>query len=165
MIDYKAEIIPGKSLVGMEIDANINDYINEIYLKNIPVVIKIYNENKKNEIHHYIINDNIKVNTLKDGYILNITCVDSLESKFDNNLYSGISVKELKRKTKKQSILHGSLFLNGDYGICYVLPPPYDEIGDSIHHLPDSLILNEICIGDFSWWFRPELTPDYAKSS
>ena len=163
MIDYKAKIISGKSLVGLEIDTNINKYLNELYSRNISVINKVYNEGKKNEIHHYIINDNVKVNTLSDGSVLNITCVNSLETKFNNDLYSGISVKELKKKTEKQSILHGSLFLNGDYGICYVLPSPYDEIGDSINHLPDSLVLNEICVGNFSWWFKPELTPDYAK--
>ena len=138
MLDYKAKTVSGKSLAGIEIDSNINNYLNELYLKDISVVIKIYNESKKNEIHHYIINSNVKINTLGDGTILNITCINSLEAKFNNDLYSGISIKELKKKTEKQSILHGSLFLNGDYGICYVLPSPYDEIRDSINHLPEN---------------------------
>ncbi|WP_281323356.1 hypothetical protein [Flavobacterium aestivum] len=163
MIDYKAKVISGKSLIGIEIGSNINNYLTELYSKNVSVAIKIYNENKKNELHNYIINGNVKINTLNDGSILNITCMNSLETKFNDDLYSGITVVELKKKTEKQSILHGSLFLNGDYGICYVLPSPYDEIGDTINHLPDSLVLNEVCIGDFSWWFKPELTPDYAK--
>lgn len=55
------------------------------------------------------------------------------------------------------------MFLDKDYGFCYVLPPPYDETADSIKHLPDNLILHEICVGDFRWWVDPELTPDYAK--
>lgn len=163
MINYSSEVTSGRSLAGIEIGANVNLYLPELYQKGISISTKIYNEGENNEVHTYTVDGKLIINTLKSGNILNITCLNCLEVKFNDDLYLGITVKELKEKTEKQSILHGAIFLNGDYGFCYMLSSPYDEIGDSINHLPDSLVLNEVCVGDFSWWFKPELTPDYAK--
>lgn len=163
MINYTDKIDSGKSLAGFELGKNINEYIGDLYQDKIKLEIKVYNKNKKNEVHHYIIDNNLKINTLKNGEILNIACTNFYYGKYEEKLYLGITTQEIKNKTNKQSIMNGGLFVNGDYGFCFMLPQPYDEIADSIDNIPNDLILNEICVGDFIWWFKPELTPDYAK--
>lgn len=163
MINYKEKINSGKSLAGFELGKNINKYLGDLYYNHIIIETKIFNEDKKNEVHHYFIDNHLKINTLKNGEILNISCIDKYYGKYNELLYLGIKVKELKDNTSAQSIMNGGLFVNKDFGFCFMLQHPYDEIADSINNLPDSLILNEICVGDFTWWFRPEFTPDYAK--
>jgi hypothetical protein len=163
LVNYNEEIISAKSLAGFELSKNINDYLLDIYQNNISVEIKIYNQDKKNEIHHYNIDNNIKINTLKIGKILNISCMNTYNGKYHEKLHSGITIQEVKEKTETQNIMNGGLFVDRDFGFCFMLPHPYDEIADSINNIPDNLILNEICVGEFDWWFNPELTPDYAK--
>lgn len=163
MFDYKADIVSGKSLGNFQIGENINDYLPCIYEQGIKLNIKKYNENQKNEIHSYLIDNNFKINTLPNGYIINITSINSYKGTLNKIIKSGITVEQIKIVTEKQTINNGCLFLNGDYGFCYILPTPYDEIGDTINQLPNDLILNEICVGNFFWWFDHNLIPEYAK--
>ena len=56
-------------------------------------------------------------------------------------------------QTDKQVIMFDSLFVNQDYGFCFVLPYPYNDI-DYISHLPKDLVLKEFMVGRFEKWFR-----------
>lgn len=152
MINYKEKIISGKSLGGFEIGKSIYDYLKNIYKNEISVSIKIYNEKSDKEIHSYSIDDNFIINTLPSGEILNVTSMFRYEGTLNETIKCGMTVSEIKRVSKTQSILNGCLFLDSDHGFYFYLISPYDEIGDSIDHLPNDLILNEItvCTPDLS---------------
>lgn len=61
---------------------------------------------------------------------------------------------QIKKLTERQRIFNGVIILNEDFGFCYVLPTPYDEIADSIENIPPTLTLDEIYISDFSSWLH-----------
>jgi hypothetical protein len=162
-IDYKADIISGKSLANIQIGKNIEEYLQYIHTYRIKFEIKKYNENKKNEIHSYLINENILVNTFPNGKILNISALNYYEGTLNKKIKSGMTVKQIKNNSENQRINNGCLFINNDYGFCYCLPSPYNEITDNIKNLPNNLVLNEIVVDNLEWWFKPNLIPEYAK--
>ncbi len=61
---------------------------------------------------------------------------------------------EIAELSKRQRIFNGSLILEEDFGISYVIPSPFDEIADSIQDIPANLRLDEIYISDFSSWVK-----------
>jgi len=63
-----------------------------------------------------------------------------------------MAFSQIKKLTARQRIFNGSLIIDEDFGFSYVLPPPYDEIADSIEAIPLDLQLDEIYISDFSSW-------------
>jgi hypothetical protein len=162
-IDYKANIISGKSLANIQIGNNIEEYLEYVYTYGINIEIKKYNENKRNEIHSYLINKNLLVNTFPNGNIINITSLNSYEGTLNKKIKSGMTFEQIKNSSKNQIVMNGCLFINNDYGFCYCLPSPYDEIADAIKQIPNGLILNKIMIDNLIWWFKPSLTPEYAK--
>lgn len=126
---------------------------NPIYLLSKNNATAVFSKGKSNEIHRYIINKNIKINTSEKGEILNISCTNTYYGKYKDILYLGITVQEVISKTDKQVIMFDSLFVNQDYGFCFVLPYPYNDI-DYISHLPKDLVLKEFIVGRFEKWFR-----------
>ena len=126
---------------------------NPIYLLSKNNATAVFSKGKSNEIHRYIINKNIKINTSEKGEILNISCTNTYYGKYKDILYLGITVQEVISKTDKQVIMFDSLFVNQDYGFCFVLPYPYNDI-DYIFHLPKDLVLKEFMVGRFEKWFR-----------
>ena len=126
---------------------------NPIYLLSKNNATAVFSKGKSNEIHRYIINKNIKINTSEKGEILNISCTNTYYGKYKDILYLGITVQEVISKTDKQVIMFDSLFVNQDYGFCFVLPYPYNDI-DYISHLPKDLVLKEFMVGRFEKWFR-----------
>ncbi|WP_454986561.1 hypothetical protein [Capnocytophaga bilenii] len=152
-MNYIDEIKSGISVAGFDIGENINSYLPNLYLQEVEVDRVIFNKGNYNEIHHYIIDKNIKINTSKEGEILNISCSNIYYGKYKDILYLGITIEDIISKTDKQVIMFDSLFVNQDYGFCFVLPYPYKEV-DYISHLPKDLVLKEFTIGRFEKWFR-----------
>lgn len=152
-MNYNDEIKSGTSVAGFYIGENINSYLPHLYLQEVEVDRVIFSKGKSNEIHRYIIDKNIKINTSEKGEILNISCTNTYYGKYKDILYLGITVQEVISKTDKQVIMFDSLFVNQDYGFCFVLPYPYNDI-DYISHLPKDLVLKEFMVGRFEKWFR-----------
>lgn len=63
-----------------------------------------------------------------------------------------MSVIDIIKLTTSQKIYNGSIIINDDFGVSFILPSPYDEISDAINHIPSGLIINEIFVSDFSFW-------------
>ncbi|HGB5613260.1 TPA: hypothetical protein ACIVSE_004570, partial [Salmonella enterica subsp. enterica serovar Javiana] len=61
-------------------------------------------------------------------------------------------IGEIKKLTYRQRIFNGSIIIDEDFGFLFILPSPFDEIADSIDSIPSDLKLNEIYIGDYSFW-------------
>lgn len=63
-----------------------------------------------------------------------------------------MSVIDIIKLTMSQKIYNGSIIINDDFGVSFILPSPYDEISDAINHISSGLIINEIFVSDFSFW-------------
>ncbi len=70
--------------------------------------------------------------------------------KYNGTLYPGMTMEALIRHAKELRIVNGSLIVDGDYGLSFSLPAPYDEIADVIQQIPLDLPLNEIYVCDHS---------------
>ena len=99
-----------------------------------------------------MVDGTITISILPDGTIFSIGCSAHYKGFCKNTLSTGMSFSQIKNLTERQRIFNGVLILNEDFGLCYVLPPPYDEMADSTDNIPQELILNEIYISDFSSW-------------
>ena len=117
-MNYIDEIKSGISVAGFDIGENINSYLPNLYLQEVEVDRVIFNKGNYNEIHHYIIDKNIKINTSKEGEILNISCSNIYYGKYKDILYLGITIEDIISKTDKQVIMFDSLFVNQDYYCC-----------------------------------------------
>lgn len=151
MIDFNAEIIPAYSLGNIKLNENITSYIDEMY-SSFNVVVKNYSLPDGSKKSAYVINETITIATNADGLIFSIGCNQEYKGKYKNILHAGQSMKEVVALTEKQRIFNGTVIINDDFGLCLILPSPYDEIGDSITSIPKDLIFNEIYVSDFSLW-------------
>ncbi|NUF79757.1 hypothetical protein GY065_12700 [Snodgrassella sp. ESL0323] len=156
MIDFNADIISYKSLGNIEIGRNVEFYIDEMY-KNFDVKVTQYvitKAQEKEEIRYSysLNNDTIKFSTNIDGQIIMVGCNENYRGKYKNKLYAGITMGKLISLTNKQWITFGTLIVDKDFGMYFILPSPYDEIADYLKDIPLNLILNEIYVGNFDSW-------------
>ncbi|NSX07919.1 hypothetical protein HTX81_04905 [Pseudomonas lini] len=151
MIDFTADIKSKHSVANILLGDNISSYIEELY-KNHSIKTKNYTLPDSNTRAAYVVNDTITIVSLSDGTILSIGCNVHYQGLYRGILSTGMSFGQIKKLTKRQRIFNGSIILDDDFGFSYVLPTPYDEIADSIEHIPLDLILSEIYISDFSSW-------------
>ncbi|AUT92177.1 TPA: hypothetical protein ACKRXW_003053 [Proteus mirabilis] len=151
MIDFNASIISYKSMGNIFVGENISLYISELYEHHDVSQSNYYLPNEDCRIAYYI--DNIlTIATLLDGTIISIGCNEKYKGKYKNKLYSGMLMGELIKLTRSQRILNGSIIIDEDYGISFILPSPYDEIADYIEHIPLDLRISEIYVSDYSFW-------------
>jgi hypothetical protein len=61
-------------------------------------------------------------------------------------------MERLTLLSKSVLLINGALIVDGDYGLAFSLPSPYDEIADRLHHIPGDLQLFEIVVSDHSAW-------------
>ena len=91
-MNYNDEIKSGISVAGFHIGENINSYLPHLYLQEVEVDRVIFSKGKSNEIHCYIIDKNIKINTSEKGEILNISCTNTYYGKYKDILYLSIRI-------------------------------------------------------------------------
>ena len=153
MIDLAAEIKSKHSIANILLQDNISTYMNELY-EHHKVEIKNYTLPDGETRTAYIIDSTLTLSTLPDGTIFSIGCNKQYKGLYQNMLSAGMPFDQIKKLTKRQRIFNGVIILNEDFGLCYVLPAPYDEIADGIENIPPTLTLNEIYISDFSSWLH-----------
>lgn len=153
MIDFTADIRPMHSAANIILEKNISTYIDELYASH-KVEIKKYNLPDGEVRSAYVVDDTIIVATLPDGEICSIACNANYQGLYKGTLSTGMSFSQVQKLTKRQRIFNGVIILDDDFGFCYTLPSPYDEIADSIADIPQELILEEVYVADFSSWRR-----------
>lgn len=150
-IDFNAAIISCCSVGNVHLGDNISIYLDEILLRHHLDVTEYFIPDDEKRIA-YTLDDTITIATLPDGLIFSIGCNQNYKGRYNHTLYTGQSIGEIFQLTKKQSISNGSLIVNKDFGLSFILPPPYDEIADRIEDIPSDLIINEIYVADFLSW-------------
>jgi len=149
VIDFTADIKSMYSAANIVLGENISTHIDELYA-NHKVEIKKYNLPDGEVRSAYVVDGTITVATLPDGKICSIACNVHYQGLYKGILSTGMSFAQVQKLTKRQRIFNGVIVLDDDFGFCYTLPFPYDEIADSIADIPKELILEEIYFSDFS---------------
>ena len=151
MIDINAEIISFKSMGNINLGADISAMLPDIYINNTVKESEYFLPDGERMLAYNI--DNIlTVATLSNYEIISIGCNEKYKGLYKNKLFAGIEMQRVIELTSNQRILNGMLIVDGDYGIAFILPSPYDEIADYIEHIPLDLKLNEIYVSDYSFW-------------
>ncbi len=151
MIDFNAEIVSGISIGNVVINENISSYINEIY-SGFSVEVKSYCLPDGEEKKSYKIDNTLTIATDKDGVIFSLGCNERYQGGYKGAIFTGMKVMDVIKLTKTQKLYNGSIIINDDFGISLILPPPYDEIADTIKHIPGDIEINEFFVSDFSFW-------------
>ena len=151
MFDFSAEIKPFHSLGDVLLNTNISVYLAEMYADHC-VEYKEYLLPDASKRFAYVLDDTLTISTEPDENIFSIGCNQNYTGLYKNLLYAGQEFGEIKKLTCRQRIFNGSIIIDEDFGIQFILPSPFDEIADSIDNIPSDLKLNEIYIGDFSFW-------------
>ena len=151
MIDFTADIKSMHSAANIVLEENISTYIDELYT-NHNIEIRKYNLPDGETRSAYVVDDTITVATLPDGKICSIACNAHYQGLYKGVLSTSMSFAQVQKLTIRQRIFNGVIILDDDFGFCYTLPSPYDEIADSIADIPQELILEEIYVSNFSSW-------------
>lgn len=151
MIDFNARIVSGVSMGNVALNENISLYINEMHSR-FSVKIKSRFLPDGSERNSYTVDNALTVVTDKDGVILSLGCNAHYQGGYNGIIFPGMKVIDIIKLTMSQKIYNGSIIINDDFGVSFILPPPYDEVADAISHIPGGLIINEIFVSDFSFW-------------
>lgn len=151
MIDFNARIVSGVSIGNVVINENISLYINEMHSR-FSVKIKNYFLPDGSERKSYTVDNTLTVVTDKDGVILSLGCNAHYQGGYNGIIFPGMKIIDIIKLAKSQKIYNGSIIINDDFGVSFILPPPYDEIADAINYIPAGVIINEIFVSDFSFW-------------
>ncbi|WP_249384152.1 hypothetical protein [Chitinivorax sp. B] len=155
MIDFNANIVSGTSIGNVFINSKIDDYVNEMY-SSFEVKQREYALPDDSIRISYVLNDTLTIATMPDGNIFSVGCNVKYKGLYKGILFAGQAMGEIVKVTCRQRIFNGSIIVDDDFGFSFVLPPPYDEIADSIDQIPMTVTLNEIYVSDFSSW-NPKL--------
>ncbi|WKC46782.1 hypothetical protein [Pseudomonas veronii] len=153
MIDFNAEIKSGESLANIVLNSNVSIYLKELYEYH-EVVVKNYTLPDSEIRTAYWVDSTITITTKADGAICSLGCNKNYKGAYRKTFRTGMFFYEIAELSKRQRIFNGSLILEEDFGISYVIPSPFDEIADSIQDIPANLRLDEIYISDFSSWVK-----------
>lgn len=154
MVDINADIISFKSMGNVCLGQSIDFYLDDIFSR-YDVDIKQYSlpfpsEEKR---HGYTLDHGaLIISTTPDDIIVSVGGNEDYCGKYNGMLYPGMTMEALIRHAKDLRIVNGSLIVDGDYGLSFSLPAPYDEIADVIQQIPLDLPLNEIYVCDHSAW-------------
>ncbi|WP_369324547.1 hypothetical protein AB4I13_08840 [Serratia marcescens] len=151
MIDFNARIVSGASIGNVVLNENISLYINEMHSR-FSVKIKNHSLPDGSERKSYTADNTLSVITDKDGVILSLGCNAHYQGACNGIIFPRIEIKDIIKLTISQKIYNGSIVINDDFGISFILPCPYDEIADAINDIPGVVIINEIFVSDFSFW-------------
>jgi len=131
------DIIPGKSLAGINLGDNINDYITNNIFNNYYI--------GKNGLM-FLDDEIITIGYEDDGTIYSIMCDERFEGTYKNKLWAGMSVKDVLDNSHNQVAFGGCVIVDGINGIGLPLPKEYDDFERITDFLPINFIFKYLSI-------------------
>lgn len=146
VVSLVEDIIPGKSIGGICLGDNVADVIESVGDKFSIDAISF--ENFGTKYFYYKINNGaISFTCNESGKIVSLWCKPPYLGKFDKKFYPGITVRELKNISKKQSIIKGYLIIDNNKLIYYGMPEDIDDF-NRFSDLDDDVIFDELYVGN-----------------
>ncbi|MEC4717737.1 hypothetical protein RY831_01115 [Noviherbaspirillum sp. CPCC 100848] len=68
-----------------------------------------------------------------------------------NSIAPGMTIKEIKRHSTRQLVIHGFLIIDDEYGLGFSIANDFEDV-DYVSQLPDDLILEELHVMSTEWW-------------
>lgn len=145
-ISLVKDIIPGKSIGGICLGDNVAD-ITECIGDKFSIDVFPF-ENFGTKYFCYKINNGaISFACNESGQVVSLWCEPPYLGSFDKKLYPGITAGELKKISKKQSIIKGYLVIDNNKLIYYGMPEDIDDF-NRFSDLEDDVMFNELYVGN-----------------
>ncbi|WP_380184776.1 hypothetical protein [Kalamiella sp. sgz302252] len=151
LIDFSTAILSYRSVGNVFLNENISIYIDEMYSR-FNVEVKKYALPDGDERIAYFLDSTMTIATKSDGIIFSVGCNNKYKGGYKKIIYPGDTIGKIINFTERQRIFNGSLIIDNDFGISFILPAPYDEIADNLNDLPLGLEFKEIYVSDYSSW-------------
>jgi hypothetical protein len=136
-MDKVLDIIPGKSLAGISLNDNINNVIKNISgLYTIEITDGIV----------FLDNGLITIGYEDNNSIYSIMCNENFEGKYNDQLWAGMSVKDVLAHSRCQVALGGCVVVDGINGIGLPLPDGYDDFENITDFLPLNFIFKHLSV-------------------
>jgi hypothetical protein len=149
-VDVNAPIIAAHSLGGVALGSDVQLALTQAYTEGWDVQLTVY-ENPGIKLHSYALNrGTITINATEGGTVVSLSCQQPYRGTYEHKLWPSMSVAQIKVVTQKQMLTSGALVLDGELGIYFSLPAPYDEY-DYFHQLPIDLVLEKVYVMDRKW--------------
>lgn len=149
-MDISAPIIAAHSLAGIVLGSDVELVLNDAYSSGLKVAFSIH-DNPSIKLHSYKFEDGIiTVNADENGTIVSISCRSPYSGLYQQKLKPSMSMAQIKAVTQKQLLTCGALVLDGEFGMFFTVPQPYDEY-DYSRTIPDDLVLDEIYVMHRNW--------------
>ena len=149
-MDPTAPIISGHSLGGIVLGTHVDPVLAEAYAEGRQVEFIVYTHGDKVQHTYRIDGGTVTVNANAQGAIVSLSCQPPYQGTYEGKLWPGMSVAQIKAVTQKQMLIFSVLVLDNEWGVCFELPPPYDEY-DYIDEMPDDFILNKLFVRLKNW--------------
>ena len=119
------QIIPGKSLGGIELDEHVDSVVKSFSLN--------YKIEKRNGV--LILDDGLLFAgyDIDDGLIYSVMCDSKYPHRYDGKLWAGMTVSDVLNNSEKQVAYGGCVVVDGVNGIGLPLPDgldDFEQIGD-----------------------------------
>lgn len=150
-MDLDAEIISGVSIGGIFLGSDFLEELQKIYQEGIAINEQRFSNFEIQYIHYEIDRGAVSVVTFEDGKIKRIWCEKPYRGKYKNKFFPGMTIHEIEQNSSKQTIVHGMLILDTDFGAGFRIPDEYEDI-DHFKQFPKDMVLEEIHIMEKDWW-------------
>lgn len=150
-MDITAPIIAGHSLAGITLGTSVEPVLAQAYQQGRKVDLQVFHY-ATIDLHSYKIDQGVvTVNADAAGTIVSLSCQQPYQGTYQNKLWPGMSITQIIAVSQKQMLLHGSLVVDAEFGVCFDVPYPYDEY-DYVHELPKDLVLDNLYVKNSNWW-------------
>lgn len=149
-MNIESPIVAAHSLGGIVLGSDVKLALAQSYAEGRDVRMTVY-DNPGIKLHSYAIDQGVlTINADEQGVIVSLSCQPPYRGTYKNKLWPGMSLAHIMAATQKQMLTCGALVLDGELGVYFVLPSPYDEF-NYVQELPPDLILNTIYVMQRGW--------------
>lgn len=146
IIGLDMDIVPGKSIGGIFLGANVNDIIQHIESK-YNISKSSFSNATGNYSFYRVQGGAISFTTNNHDVIVALWCEPPYSGSFEGKLYPGITAREIRVKSKRQDIIKGYIVIDQDFTIYFGMPDYIDDF-NCFSDLDDETVFNELYVGN-----------------
>lgn len=148
-------IVPGVSIGGVCLGDNAQKIVEELERTGVVVSRKVF-ENFGRSFSEWEIKGWGLQFVEEARKIIRVSCSSGYAGRYRQTFYPGMSVRQIVEASDKQLCVHGTVVVDGEFGVFYDVPEIYDgqlfDDVDSIRQLPDEMILERLNVMSRDWW-------------
>src|SRR4051794_20438428 len=118
-MDMDADIIPGHSIAGIRLGAEIVSILDEIQREGIAYTESTLEHFGRKYDLITVANDRLTIVADDTGRVLRLWCRTGYSGDYNRTFRPGMTVSEVRKKSIKQLVIHGFIVLDGEFGAAF----------------------------------------------